>query len=98
MWSSRDVEILDFGSAEGRVVVTLDRDFPALLALGDRATPSVLLLRLQGLDTGATVTLIEATVPLVHDELVRGAIVVHTVDEVRIRGLPIAGSGGTAGA
>lgn len=89
MSQSDDSDILDRAAAEGRTVVTLDLDFPALLALAGRRSPSVLLLRLQGLGTRETIQLLEDLVPLIDADLAAGAITVHAGSELRVRRLPI---------
>jgi predicted nuclease of predicted toxin-antitoxin system len=43
--SAPDPEIMEAAARERRVLLTADADFGALLALGSRATPSVVLLR-----------------------------------------------------
>jgi predicted nuclease of predicted toxin-antitoxin system len=49
MAAATDDELLLFARREGRVIVTLDADFHALLALSNAATPSVVRLRIEGL-------------------------------------------------
>jgi predicted nuclease of predicted toxin-antitoxin system len=44
-----DLKILDVGRQEGMVVVTLDADFHALLALSGITGPSVVSIRTEGL-------------------------------------------------
>ncbi|PPQ34254.1 DUF5615 family PIN-like protein [Rhodopila globiformis] len=45
-----DVDVLSRGRAEGRICVTLDADFHALLATSGERTPSVIRIRKEGLD------------------------------------------------
>jgi predicted nuclease of predicted toxin-antitoxin system len=47
--TATDSEILDVGRQEGMVVVTLDADFHALLALSGVTGPSVIRIRIEGL-------------------------------------------------
>ena len=47
--TASDSKILDLGRQEGRVVVTLDADSHALLALSGVAGPSVIRVRIAGL-------------------------------------------------
>ena len=49
MQEANDDAILDYASQELRVVVTLDRDFPQILAFTCAAKPSVVLIRQQRL-------------------------------------------------
>lgn len=44
-----DARILEVGRQEGLVIVTLDADFHALLALSAAAAPSVIRIRIEGL-------------------------------------------------
>jgi len=45
-----DIQILEFARGDSRACVTLDHDFHAHLALAQMAGPSVVLVRLEGLD------------------------------------------------
>jgi predicted nuclease of predicted toxin-antitoxin system len=45
MHTADDSDILMYAVRESRVVITLDRDFPRMLALLGAARPSVVLLR-----------------------------------------------------
>jgi predicted nuclease of predicted toxin-antitoxin system len=47
--TATDSKILDVGRQEGMVVVTLDADFHALLALSGVTEPSVIRIRIEGL-------------------------------------------------
>lgn len=44
-----DVDILAYASQSNRTLITLDHDFPQILALTSAARPSVVLIRRQGL-------------------------------------------------
>jgi predicted nuclease of predicted toxin-antitoxin system len=50
MHRAEDAEILPFSRDDSRVCVTLDHDFHAHLAVTGHGRPSVVLLRVQGLD------------------------------------------------
>src|SRR5882672_8165730 len=49
MKEATDLEIPDSAARESRVVITLDRDFPQILALTTATRPSVVLIRQQRL-------------------------------------------------
>lgn len=51
--SASDAKILEFGLLEHLVVVTLDADFHALLALSGASKPSVIRIRIEGLRADA---------------------------------------------
>jgi predicted nuclease of predicted toxin-antitoxin system len=57
MHNATDEEIL--ASATGAIVVTLDADFHAILAVSGASGPSVIRLRIQGLRAPEITTLIE---------------------------------------
>jgi predicted nuclease of predicted toxin-antitoxin system len=87
--AARDEEILAAAERDGRAVVTLDNDFPHLLFLEGAAKPSVILLRMEGLDRHATVKLLRSLLPQVDDDLRSGAIVSVDWSGARVRTLPV---------
>jgi len=90
--SAQDPEILLAAAEEGRILLTADTDFGALLALGSLASPSVLLLRsADHLRPSEQAELIAVNLPSIADDLEKGAIASLTRDRLRVRDLPIAG-------
>lgn len=88
--SAPDPEIMEAAIREGRVLLTADADFGALLALGSLAAPSVLLLRsADHLRPGEQAELLAANISLISEDLERGAIASLTRDRLRVRELPI---------
>jgi predicted nuclease of predicted toxin-antitoxin system len=89
--SAPDPEIMEAAAQEGRVLLTADSDFGALLALGSRAAPSVVLLRsADHLRPVEQAELLIANLPPISEDLEKGAIVSLTRDRLRVRELPIA--------
>lgn len=71
-------------------MVTSDSDFPMLLALSGASMPSVVLLRgVAELAPDAHAALLLANLPVVREDLERGAIVSLSPDRIRVRDLPI---------
>jgi predicted nuclease of predicted toxin-antitoxin system len=90
--SAQDPEILLAAAEEGRILLTADADFGALLALGSLASPSVVLLRsADHLRPSEQAELIAVNLPSIADDLEKGAIASLTRDRLRVRDLPIAG-------
>jgi predicted nuclease of predicted toxin-antitoxin system len=88
--SASDPEIMRAAAEDERVLVTADSDFAAMLALGSRRTPSVVLLRsADHMRPTAQADLLAANLPAVEDDLARGAIVSLTRGHLRVRELPI---------
>lgn len=90
MSRAMDTEIVDWAARERRVVVTLDSDFHALLALGGLTFPSVVRIRKQGLDGAMLASLLLRVWPRIGGALAGGAAVTITERDVRVRRLPIA--------
>jgi predicted nuclease of predicted toxin-antitoxin system len=88
-----DVVIFERAIEEGRVVVSADTDFGTLLALRQKAAPSVILLR-RGAPRvpRAQVALLVANLPNLSESLSAGSVVVFERARVRVRSLPIAGA------
>ena len=66
-----DEEILDRARTEGRVVVTIDSDFHAILALSNAATPSVIRLCMASLTGQNVASLLATHVTQIADDLDR---------------------------
>jgi len=78
-----DDEILGFARREGRVVVTQDLDFSALLALGGYDQPSLITLRLAISDPETVTRRLLDVLPGLEGVLREGSAV--TVDDVAVR-------------
>ena len=74
---------------EGMVIVTLDADFHALLALAGATAPSVIRIRIEGLRGAELAQLLINVLQVGNDDLLQGAMVSVTEHGVRIRRLPV---------
>ena len=90
MAQADDAEIVALAEAEGRVIVSEDTDFGALLAHSGTQTPSFVLLRgAEPMVPDDQAALLIANLPAVESDLVEGAIVVFARGRIRVRRLPI---------
>jgi predicted nuclease of predicted toxin-antitoxin system len=87
--SAGDPEILTRGREERRVVVTLDADFHALMALSGASEPSVIRIRRQGLTAAPLVEIILDVISLCGADLDAGALVTVRPNAVNIHKLPV---------
>jgi len=94
MSRASDAEILEFADARNCVVVTLDADFHSLLAVAAAAGPSVVRIRIEGLDANALAKLLETIRPRIEDAVTKGAMVTVTPTAIRIHYLPVLPSTG----
>ncbi len=88
-----DQEILELARREGRVLVTQDLDFSALLALGGHHQPSLLTLRLLVSSPETVTRRLLQVLPQVEEALRQGSAVTVADVTVRVRRLPIRWSG-----
>ena len=89
MARSSDSTIIDLAAKESRTVVTLDQDFPRILALAGALRPSVVLVRQQKLKGSDVAALIEM-VWLEHEvELGLGCVIRVNQRETKLRRLPL---------
>jgi len=87
--TATDKEILELARQEGRVIVTQDLDFSAILALGGFNRPSLITLRLYVSDPESITQKLNEILPLLEDALEKGSAVTIEDASVRIRRLPI---------
>lgn len=84
-----DPEILKKGLDEGRVVLTVDLDFPQILAASSAALPSVILFRLADQTPASLIRRLQQFLPFCQAELLSGAVLSVTETAVRLRRLPL---------
>lgn len=87
--SAEDEQIIAVASREHRIIVTLDADFHAYLALSQASRPSVIRIRIEGLQADEVATLLKTVLRDCHDDLVAGALISLQPQRIRIRRLPI---------
>lgn len=90
MAESADTKILQRALVEGRIVVTLDADFHALLALSQARQPSVIRIRMEGLRAEAFSELLQSVIERCAGDLEIGAMVSVRDFQIRVRLLPVA--------
>lgn len=87
-----DAEILEFAATDGFVVLTADSDFAMMLAVQNRASPSLLLIDgVLANHPDEHARLVVENLPQVADALEAGAIVVFEPSRIRVRRLPVSG-------
>jgi predicted nuclease of predicted toxin-antitoxin system len=84
-----DGSILGRARHHGQIVVTLDADFHAQLALSGAAGPSVIRIRIEGLKAKQLADLLVRVLEQCREDLKSGAMVTVTESSVRIRHLPL---------
>lgn len=89
MSTASDEAILARARADGRVVVTLDADFHALLALSGERAPAVIRLRDEKLRGEDVATIVLQVVQTDAAELAAGAVVTVRQGVARWRSLPM---------
>ena len=89
MQDAKDDEILDYAARESRVVITLDRDFPQILALTAASRPSVVLIRQQRLRAAEVAALVKSIWRTHEQVLGQGCVVKVSARGTRARLLPL---------
>jgi predicted nuclease of predicted toxin-antitoxin system len=84
-----DDEILRWCGEHDYIVITHDHGFHQMIALADAAGPSVIRIRLQGLDYEAIAILIHRVVQAHSAALEDGALVSVGENRIKVRKLPL---------
>lgn len=87
--SASDAKVLDFALQEHRILVTLDADFHALLALSGAKEPSVVRIRIEGLYAEDFARLLAHVLTACKYDLEKGSMVTVTEVGIRVRQLPL---------
>lgn len=90
MAAADDGDILQRAAVEDRVIVTLDADFHALLALSAASRPSVIRIRIEGLRAEEFAKLLPQVIEPCRSDLESGAMVSVQEGRIRLRRLPMA--------
>ncbi len=88
--TATDREIVATAVAQGRVILTQDLDFSAIIALSGTTQPSLLSVRLSSSRIEHVNAVLERILPAVENDLLSGAVVVVEDQRIRLRQLPIA--------
>ncbi|WP_157522068.1 DUF5615 family PIN-like protein [Herbidospora cretacea] len=88
--SAPDATIMELAVYGGRVIVSADTDFGALLAYSRAAEPSGILVReLIGLRPPELVNIILANLEVLQEHLESGAVAAFSPNGIRVRALPL---------
>jgi predicted nuclease of predicted toxin-antitoxin system len=87
--AAADSTILARARDYAQIVVTLDADFHAQLALSGAAGPSVIRIRIEGLKAKQLADLLVRVLEQCREDLKSGAMVTVTESSIRIRHLPL---------
>ncbi len=86
---AKDSEIVDIAIDEQRIILTMDLDFPAIIAKSQKSSPSAIVFRLSDESHERINPLLDSILPQVEEVLLKGAIVMIEDDRFRIRELPV---------
>ncbi|MBW2249323.1 MAG: DUF5615 family PIN-like protein [Deltaproteobacteria bacterium] len=89
MSRATDRQILEYARDEQRIVITLDSDFHAILAVENLDSPSVVRIRQEGLRGPELAELVEKIWSKIGKHLENGAMATITEKAIRIRKIPL---------
>jgi predicted nuclease of predicted toxin-antitoxin system len=92
MSRAADQEILAWAVGEHATVVTLDADFHTILAVSGATAPSVIRLRMHGLNAPAVLEIVRNVLARFQAELERGLMVTVKANKITSHKLPIGGA------
>jgi predicted nuclease of predicted toxin-antitoxin system len=92
MSKATDREILALAVEELATIVTLDADFHTMVAVSGALGPSVIRLRVQGLEADAIVQVIQKALSVFQADLETGALVTVKGHKTTCHKLPVGGS------
>ena len=84
-----DEDVFVKAMAEGRIIITADLDFGAIVARTGSRSASVIVLRLVNLQADRVLTLLRRVLVAAAAELSQGAVVLVEESRFRIRHLPL---------
>jgi predicted nuclease of predicted toxin-antitoxin system len=89
MGGASDEAILGKAEAEGAIIATLDADFHRILAITGAKGPSVIRVRIEGLNGPQLAVLLRSVLERTEEELRAGAALSVNANRLRVRRLPL---------
>lgn len=89
MSRAKDGEILSFSISRNAAIVTLDADFHAMLAVSGAAEPSVIRVRMQGLDAAAVAGIVKQVIAEYLRDVEAGCLITVKSNKTTCHRLPI---------
>lgn len=89
MLTAPDEEIVRLAAAEGRIVITMDMDFPRIVALQRLKAPGILLIRLSFATPDHVHERLEAAFRAIPESDLAGSITVLEENRIRLHRLPL---------
>ena len=86
---AKDIEIIKKAIELNSIIVTLDSDFHAILALNNLRKPSVIRIRMEGLKANDISSLLLEVLKKAEKELKNGSVISVTKNGIRIHSLPL---------
>lgn len=86
-------DIFSKAVAENRIILTFDLDFAEIVATAGSRLPSVIIFRLRNARADHVIERLAVMFERAAEQLAQGAIVVLEESQVRIRELPVGGTG-----
>lgn len=86
---AKDYEIVDVAITEKRIILTMDLDFPAIIARSGKTVPSAVIFRMSDESHETINRILGKFLPDIENDLLKGAIVVVEDDRYRVRELPV---------
>jgi predicted nuclease of predicted toxin-antitoxin system len=87
--SAKDEDIFSFAQKSGEIIVTHDLDYSRIHAISGAEKPSVILLRLEPVNTDIIYGFLKDHLEQIKLDLLQGSFIVVEQDQMRIRKLPI---------
>lgn len=84
-----DEQVIELARKESRIILTMDLDFPHLMALSKLSLPSIILFRLEDERSDNLNLLLEKHLPKIQKVLEEGAVAVFEENRIRIHNLPL---------
>ena len=84
-----DIEVIELAKTENRTIVTMDIDFPTILAHSHAKTPGVVLIRMMYATVERIIQRLMHLLKAIPEKEIKNSVVVLEDFDIRIRKLPL---------